>query len=168
MGSSQVGSAQAVATSTMMAKILVPHDGTEASDKALAKAIELAKPFNSEIIILNVVDDRFVPPSVTLAFLSDKTPLETAKEQVIKYLKQGAEAMLKDQVEKVKSQGLKVRFVLAVGSPSEEIAKVAQNEGVGLIVMGSRQSKIKEKLGMLGSVSKSISEIAPCPVLIVR
>ena len=150
-----------------IAKILVPHDGTEASDKALDKAVELARSLGSEVIILNVIDDRFVPPSTTLAFLSNKTPLEDAKNQVIKFLKQGAESMLKDRIEKLKSQGINMRFLLAVGSPSEEIARIAQNEGVGLIIIGRRRLGLKEKIKTLGSIVRGVSERAPCPVMIV-
>lgn len=38
-------------------KILVPHDGSEISDKALAHAIYLSKISNAEIIILNAVEE---------------------------------------------------------------------------------------------------------------
>jgi nucleotide-binding universal stress UspA family protein len=38
----------------MISKILVPHDGTEMSDKALERAVELAKAFNAQLILLNI------------------------------------------------------------------------------------------------------------------
>jgi len=38
-------------------KILVPHDGSEISDKALAYAIYLSKASNAEIVILNAVEE---------------------------------------------------------------------------------------------------------------
>jgi nucleotide-binding universal stress UspA family protein len=37
--------------SRITSRILVPHDGSEMSDKALDKAIEFSKAFISEIII---------------------------------------------------------------------------------------------------------------------
>ena len=37
-------------------RILVPHDGTENSDKALSHAIYLSKISGAEIIILNVIE----------------------------------------------------------------------------------------------------------------
>jgi nucleotide-binding universal stress UspA family protein len=39
-------------------KIMVPHDGSEMSDRVLNRAIEFAKAFKSEIIILHIIDDR--------------------------------------------------------------------------------------------------------------
>jgi nucleotide-binding universal stress UspA family protein len=40
------------------------------SDKALDKAIEFSKAFKSEIIILHIVDDRLLPSSAILGFIS--------------------------------------------------------------------------------------------------
>lgn len=151
-----------------ISRILVPHDGTEISDKALSKAEEFAEAFKSEIIILHIVDDRFVPPSATLAFISDQATLEDAKVRLIKILKKGAELMLKDKMTKIKEKGINVRFLLAVGSPAEEIVSVAKQEKVDLIIMGSRQLKKIEKLRALGSVTRRVSEIADCPVMIVH
>jgi len=155
-------------TSGSMTKILVPHDGTEMSDKALNKALEFAKAFNSKVIILNVIDDTFVPPGITMAFLSEKTSLEEARTKVIKYLKQGAESLLKARMEEAKSLGIDTRFVLAVGSPSVEIVNFANTEGIGLIVMGSRQLGTLDKIKGLGSVARRVSENASCPVMIVH
>jgi len=42
-------------------KILVPHDGSEMSDRALDKAIEFAKVLRAEIIILHILDDKLIP-----------------------------------------------------------------------------------------------------------
>ena len=46
----------------MVSRILVPHDGTEMSDKALEKA-EFAKALKSEMVVVHIVDSKFVPPS---------------------------------------------------------------------------------------------------------
>ena len=40
----------------MISKILVPHDGTEMSDKAFEKAVELAKVFKAEMVLLHVIE----------------------------------------------------------------------------------------------------------------
>jgi nucleotide-binding universal stress UspA family protein len=148
-------------------RILVPHDGTEMSDKALDKATEFAKALKAEIVIVHVVDSRFVPPSATLGFISEKSTLEDAKIQLIRILKSGAELMLKDRMAKAKESGASVRFLLGVGSPAEEIVSITRSEKADLIIMGSKQLR-KEKLSALGSVARKVSEIAPCPVMIVH
>ena len=42
----------------MISKILVPHDGTGISDRAVTRAIEFAKAFNSEIILLHAIKEN--------------------------------------------------------------------------------------------------------------
>ena len=40
----------------MVSKILVPHDGTEMSDKAFEKAVDLAKAFGAKLVLLHVIE----------------------------------------------------------------------------------------------------------------
>jgi nucleotide-binding universal stress UspA family protein len=158
---------------TTTSRILVPHDGSEMSDKALDKAIDFSNAFKSEIIILHIVDDRLIPSSAILGFISEKSRLEDAKIQALNILKVGAEAMLKDRMEKVKANGINVRFITGMGAPAEGIIDVAENEHVDLIVMGSRELKrekeyVAGKLKLLGSVARRVSESAESSVLIVK
>lgn len=154
---------------TILPKIVVPHDGSRASDRAMDKAIEFAKALGSDIVLVNVVDDRFVPPSTTLAFLDYKTSLEEAKMKVIKYLKQASEAMLKDKLEKARSERVNVRHILVVGSPADEIVKIAENEKAGLMIIGSSQlEEAKVRLRTLGSIARRVSEASTIPVMIVH
>jgi nucleotide-binding universal stress UspA family protein len=158
---------------TTTSRILVPHDGSEMSDKALDKAIDFSNAFKSEIIILHIVDDRLIPSSAILGFISEKSRLEDAKIQALNILKVGAEAMLKDRMEKVKANGIKVRFITGMGAPAEGIIDVAENGHVDLIVMGSRELKrekeyVAGKLKLLGSVARRVSESAESSVLIVK
>ena len=146
--------------------ILIPHDGTEMSDKALLRAIEMSKALESELIIVHIIDSRFVPPSTILGLIGESTALEAAKTKLIRMLKTGAEAMLKTQIEKARKEGIRARFLLGVGSPGEEIVSIAKSEKAEMIVMGSRQLK-GNKLLTLGSVAKRVAETSECPVMIV-
>jgi nucleotide-binding universal stress UspA family protein len=143
------------------------------SDKALDKAIDFSNAFKSEIIILHIVDDRLIPSSAILGFIGEKSRLEDAKMQALSILKVGAEAMLKDRMEKVKANGINVRFITGMGAPAEGIIDVAENEHVDLIVMGSRELKrekeyVAGKLKLLGNVARRVSESAESSVLIVK
>lgn len=152
----------------MVSRILLPHDGTEMSDRALEKATEFAKAMRAEMVIVHIVDSRFIPDSTTLGFISDRTSLEGAKNELVRILKSDAERMLREKMEKIKAVGINVEFILGVGSPAEEIVKIARNTGSDLIVIGSRQlSKAVTGVG-LGSVARKVSETADCPVMIIR
>jgi nucleotide-binding universal stress UspA family protein len=56
---------------------------------------------------------------------------------------------------------------VAVGRPAEEILRVAREEKVDLIVMGTHGRTGVRHL-LLGSVAEAVSRHAPCPVFTVR
>ena len=150
-------------------KIIVPHDGSEMSDRALNKAIEFAKAFKSEIIILHIMDDRLIPSESILTFITEKSTIEDAKLQILNLLRIGTGQLLKDRTEKVKKNGISVRFIMGMGTPAEGIADVAKNENVDLIIMGSRESEKKnDKLKILGSVARKVLEISDCPIMVIK
>ena len=151
-------------------RILVPHDGSEMSDKALNKAIEFAAALKSEMIILHVIDDTLIPQGAIIGFISEKSTLEDAKTKLLKLFKIGAEVMLKDRLEKAEKNRINVRLIMGMGSPAEGIADVAKNENVDLIIMGSKgvEKNNTSKLKLLGSVARRVSEIAECAIMIIK
>lgn len=155
----------------MTQKILVPHDGSELSDGALNKAIEFAKPLKSDIIILHILDDKLIPSEAIMSILGKKSStVMDAKLQILNIVRIGAEQLLKDRTEKVRKSGINVRFIVGMGSPAEGVANVARNENVDLIIMGSKELEKENgnKLKALGSVTRRVSEISDCPVMIVK
>jgi len=148
--------------------ILVPHDGTEMSDKALKKAELLSRVSSSKIILIHVIDDRFIASSDAVRFIKDKMSLENAKVQLIKSLREGAESMLKSKVEYFKERNTPITSVLTVGSPADQILQTAKEKNVGLIIIGSRRFEGNDNVKMLGSVARKVSELSSCPVLIVH
>ena len=76
--------------------------------------------------------------------------------------------MLKDRLSRIEKAGVKVEFVLGVGSPSEEIVKITRNVKADVIVLGSRQLKHSESIVALGSVARRVSETACRPIMIIR
>jgi nucleotide-binding universal stress UspA family protein len=97
-------------------KILVPHDGSEMSDRALNKAIEFVKLLNSEIIILHILDDKLIPSTAIMSLLGEKSStVRDAKLQILNIVGIGAEQLLKDRTEKVRRNGINVRFIVGMG-----------------------------------------------------
>jgi nucleotide-binding universal stress UspA family protein len=136
-------------------KILVPHDGSEMSDRALNKAIEFAKLLKAEIIILHILDDKLIPSKAIMSFLGEKSgTIRNAKLEILNIVRIGAEQLLKDRTEKVRKNGIDVRFIVGMGSPADGVANVAKNENVDL--------------KLLGSVTRRVSEISDRPVMIVK
>ena len=151
----------------MYKKILVPHAGTPAGDKALKHAVHIAKLNSSEILILHVVEALQRPPTFALSGTESKALVrefkKAARQSVI-----NREKEMERKVEYYKSQNINIRYKVVTGYADEEIAKYVKNHKFDLIVMAKRRklSGIKRLLS-LGSVSRKIVEIGACPVLLI-
>jgi nucleotide-binding universal stress UspA family protein len=76
--------------------------------------------------------------------------------------------LLEEQTERLRSAGGTVAGAhLREGRPAEEIAELAEELGVGLVIIGSRGLNAVKRL-VVGSVSEGVASLAPCPVLVVR
>jgi nucleotide-binding universal stress UspA family protein len=89
---------------------------------------------------------------------------------VVEQLREQAEKILEDQVENTEQAGGKVagkHFRVAERHRAQQIMRVAEEIGAGLIVMGSRGLGGVRR-ALMGSVSDSVVRHAHCPVLVVR
>ncbi|MGE5705107.1 MAG: universal stress protein [Nitrososphaerales archaeon] len=153
----------------MTSKILLPHDGTEISDKALDKAKEFAKAFNAELYILHVIEHIPIPPSLILG--NDRQWIAESRRSIAKKLKEGWLKMAKEKINPfLEKENIKFNtIVLTAEKPvSEQILKFATDKNVNLIIVGNQRLNKISKIKALGSVSRKISENADCPVMIIH
>jgi nucleotide-binding universal stress UspA family protein len=150
-------------------RILVPFDSTELSIKALDRACEVATNTSSELILLYVVDTTCLCPGGILEHIKDKNKFETARTLYIHELKSAAEQMVQERWKELDRRGIKVTPYVRTGDPADEILNLARDEMVHVIIMGSSGSlrRLHERKG-IGSISRWISEIANCPVILMR
>lgn len=150
-------------------RILVPFDSTELSIKALNRASEIALNTNSKLILLYVVDITCLCPGGIKEYITDVVDFERARKHYIDVLEKGAEQMIKEKLKELNRMGIDAKSLVRVGDPADEIADVARIEMVHEIIMGSSGSlkKRHERKGV-GSISRWISEIANCPVILMR
>lgn len=144
---------------TFYSRILVAHDGSELSNKALDMAITLAK--QDERIELFVVA---VSTSPTAAMVGS---YGIYSQELMNELKGNTEKLLKDAAEKIKDLPNKKSTVILEGNPGSMIIEYAKNSNCDLIVMGSRGLNGFAEL-FLGSTSHYVVQRAHCPVFIVK
>lgn len=137
--------------------ILVPTDFSPVSLQALDYAIGLAKRLRASILVVHVLTPAYA------GGLSDS--------QTRRQLAQQAEAKTLEHFAALKTacreRGVVIHFVIRDGMPEFEIARVAENRHVDLIVIGRRKRGVVARW-LLGSVSNEIVDVAPCPVLVVK
>jgi len=150
----------------LIKKILVALDGSEAANKALDFALDLAEKYSADILLFTVVQPVTMPFYV---FEEVPTPVIPEHATFSERLEDYSKSLLSEILKKVKKKKpkLKVSSRLEEGQPAEKIVKAAKDEGIDIIVIGSRGlSGVKEWL--LGSVSDRVADKADCPVLIVK
>lgn len=156
----------------MSSRILVPYDGSEYSNKAVRQTIEYAQSLSkeAEIILMYVVPEIHLPPSYDYGMkISYVKSTKEYRKELYQQMKMRALEMLDRKKDEFKDAAINnVRTRVSMGNPIEKILDLASAEKVDLIVIGSIGLSGISKLRALGSVSRSVSERAKCPVLIVR
>jgi nucleotide-binding universal stress UspA family protein len=157
-------------------RILVPHDGSQMSDKALSHAIYLSKISGAEIVIIYVVEHiHNVDSSAVLA--TSKEEGEREDEQLEKSKKENFEITVEGEVKEMiearmrlcKQAGVKsqVSYKIQTGKPVDEIVKLSEDMNVDLIVMASGKIPSLARR-LLGSTTKKVIDSVEKPVLIVH
>ena len=136
----------------MFKRILVAVDGSSYSQEALPATIEIAKRFDSEVLVLHASEhDRGRAVVYSL-----ETPA-------------AATVMVASAVKKLQDAGLTAKGKLvdvAAGHVAKAIVEAAHANGSDLIVMGSRGLSDVQSI-LLGSVTHKVMQTAAIPVLVV-
>lgn len=142
-----------------MSKILVPVDFSSTSNKAFLLARELAACWGGELHLIHVLDTDFLSGAVHIT-------IEPLEESLAKWKKR-AEEKLKAIYHNEEGPQLSGEIHIRKGKPHEEILKIADELGVGMIVIGSHGRKGLER-AIFGSVADKVTKMAEMPVLVVK
>jgi len=137
----------------MFERILLAVDGSEHSAKAVPVAGDLARRYGGEVVVLHVREHE-----VTWGADIDVETADEARELV-----DGVVRELKDVGTNVRGELVRV----PLGQTPRAILDIAHDEGVGLIVMGTRGLSDWGRL-LMGSVAHKVVHLAEVPVLVVR
>ena len=148
----------------MTSKILVPTDGSKTAQKAAIYAIGLAKQLHASIIVISVVDKRFMVSRTVLFKPSSRYVTESIED----YQQEAAERYAGEIKKLCGKKDIQSKTVIKSGHPVEEIVKEAEKSKVDLIVMGSHGESALAA-ATLGSVTYGvIHKDTTIPVLVVR
>lgn len=147
----------------MLARILVPLDGSRLAERALEPAYSLARRHTASILLLCAIEPQklFVPDSHMLGGYSTIWP-----DQSLELARKVAGTYLKTLQAKV-PEALPADTAMVDGDPAEVIVDSARTETAGMIVMSSHGYSGMTRW-VHGSVAERVLHDAACPVLIVR
>jgi nucleotide-binding universal stress UspA family protein len=144
---------------TTINKVLVPIDFSDYSKSALRYAVNFAKSFNAEIIVIYVVEPVIYPPDFSMGQIAMPS-INTEWDD-----------RAKDELQKLaKSEiigAVKVKTIIKTGKPFVEIIETAKEENVDLIIIATHGHSGVEHI-LFGSTAEKVVRKAPCPVLTLR
>ena len=147
----------------MIKKILVATDASAASSRAVRFAARLSVQHESELLILNVIRDMQLPP--TLRDDPDFESFYNARDEIMRL---AADLILKEARQLAKKEGAKnVQTAIGSGDPATSVAGFARRRNIEMIVVGTRGLS-KVKASSMGSVSRKLLDLTEVNCLVIR
>jgi nucleotide-binding universal stress UspA family protein len=140
---------------TMFHKIVVAIDGSPASEKALAAAVDLAKHYQAELTAVGVAQ---LPESAELI-----TELEELRRQTEGHFRRISHAA----AEYARSREVALRSAVLRGHVADTILRFVEGEKADLLVVGNHvHTRIRRFFA--GSTTDRLADHSPCTVMIVK
>lgn len=139
-------------------KILCPIDFSPCSTYALNYAIDFSMKAQALLYLLYVIETRAddIGDMVKqIDLLGDDTKIDTVKTRLMNLIPGNIRA------------NISIETVVVTGIPFVEIVKVARDNHIDLIVMGTH-GRTGLKHILIGSVAERVIQKAPCPVLSIK
>lgn len=144
-----------------MNAILVASDFSDCAGAAFQMAQKLARRFEAKLILLHVIHQA------TVQRLAEYLKVEP--DDLLPGLRQRAQQQLSEFLSRWGTEGLEIESMVAVGLPFQEIAGMARDLAVDLVVLGGygRGGRGPIEEVFFGSTAEKVVRMLPCPVLCV-
>lgn len=146
----------------MYQRIIVPVDGSETSNHALAAALGLAKEGNGRVRLIHVVEE--------MAYLTGYDQFGGYAGDLLKVMRETGATILAKGLAVAREAGVEADEVLydKLGERLPEVvADEAKRWEADLIVVGTHGRRGVGRM-LLGSGAEQILRMAPVPVLVIR
>ncbi|MGB7493817.1 MAG: universal stress protein, partial [Candidatus Acidiferrum sp.] len=141
-------------------RILLAVDGSKLSEAATRTVITQARPQDTEVYVLHVIDVLSTQlPEIIAAYPGVEHDRDAQRKP--------AEALVAKTAELLRAKGLRVTTAVELGSPKSKIIDTAAEWHADLIVLGSHGRTGLDRF-LLGSLPDSVLRHAHCSVELVR
>ncbi|SFM08426.1 Nucleotide-binding universal stress protein, UspA family [Gracilibacillus orientalis] len=140
-------------------RILVAVDGSDASELAFKKAVDIVLRNDAKMFLAHVIDTR------TITTVAPEVYDQTLAARSENY----AQTLLDEYTDKANKKGItNITTHVEIGSPKIKIPKdLSKKFEADLIICGATGMNAVERF-LIGSVSESVTRYASCDVLVVR
>jgi nucleotide-binding universal stress UspA family protein len=155
-----------------MRTIAVGYDGSDAAERALDRAAELAEALSARLVVVSV-STTLLPATASalepggMFVPAGGVPLAQPEPGPESDPKELAERRLQQARARLAARGLDADYVAEVGPPAERLLAVAEERDAELIVVGSGDHGLLERL-IARPVEEAVARRAERDVLIVH
>lgn len=144
-------------------RILVAVDGSNPSLNASTFAIDIAKRYDAELIVLHVIDPRYRELKIAIS------PRPGSFKEIEKKVMEDAQKILDTVRQKATEKNVNVKMdaISSFTSVMKDIVHYAKVNNADIIVIGNRGMTGFKKL-LVGSVASGVVTYSDCPVLVVK
>jgi nucleotide-binding universal stress UspA family protein len=146
-----------------MQRILVPVDFSETSERAVARAVELARMSGGNVTLLHV--------GVVPHFYATELGMSGPSGALYAQLGQEVAAQQRERIDRLLSEAvpgeIASRAVVRDGFPPEEVLLQVADGDHDLVVMGTH-GRTGVRRALLGSVTERVLRECPVPVLVTH
>lgn len=153
----------------MYKRILVPLDGTAASERIVAHAIAVAKCFNSTLVLLHAINARVQVMQATVS----PEPLAAAPisteiaDQAVQAESLSSDAYLRGIKAQAAAEGVACEAAIVEGFASDTVLHAVEEYEIDLVAMTTQGRSTLGRL-FFGSTAASILEQLTIPMLVLH
>lgn len=144
----------------LFTRILIATGGSPWSERALGVALQMAKAYQLELVVVAVLTPGYVPQKTATWGVARTSVVEESARQFVQSVLDKASAL-------AKAHGIRHFCELREGRAVEEILKAAEQYQCDLIIIGSRGLRGVSQV-TLGETGNEVLLKAPVPVMVVK
>ena len=153
-------------------RILVPFDASPLSEKALEQAVELAMNAQSQIYILQVIEEIPLPYSKfsKIEVKDHRVIIASHAKKIYDEIISEISPILEDKKKQYSNDRIStIITAIRIGDPIQMIVDFSKETDIDLIIKGIVGFRgISGMIKRLGSVSRGVLEEVSCTVMLIR
>jgi nucleotide-binding universal stress UspA family protein len=140
----------------MVSTIAVGIDGSATAARAVDMAVEIARHFDAELVLLSALSDASAS--------SDDLEVDTVELDWATNPSARVRQTIASTQDRLAREGVRCTTLIDEGEPGDVLVRLAEQCGADILVVGNKGMQRR----VLGSVPNTVAHKAPCSVLVVK